>query len=124
LSEEEKHRLKLVINEGASLFLLSVSLEVANFDNQFQSLKNKLTGIGELISTAPSLSTDRPDKVDFRILYASEFRHDDLKQRLPELPTASITEIHGTASPQSQRQQDPRTLVVPYESGLRLTSIN
>jgi len=110
LSEEEKHRLNLVINEGASLFLLSVSLDVANFDNQFQSLKNKLTGIGELISTAPSLSTDRPDKVDFRILYASEFHHHDLKQRLPELPTANITEIHGTASPPSQQQQDLTTV--------------
>ncbi len=110
LSADEKHRLKLVINEGASLFLLSVSLDVADFDTQFQSLKNKLTAIGELISTAPALNTDKPDKVDFRILYASEFDHDDLNQRLPELSTASITEIHGTASPQSQRQQDPRTL--------------
>jgi len=110
MSEDEKHRLNLVINEGGSLFLLSVSLDVASFDNQFQSLKNKLTGIGELISTAPSLSTDRPDKVDFRILYASEFRHDDLKQRLPELPTANITEIHGTASPPSQQQQDLTTV--------------
>ncbi len=110
MSEDEKHRLNLVINEGGSLFLLSVSLDVANFDNQFQSLKNKLTGIGELISTAPSLSTDRPDEVDFRILYASEFRHDDLKQRLPELPTANITEIHGTASPPSQQQQDLTTV--------------
>ena len=110
MSEEEKHRLKLVINEGGSLFLLSVSLDVANFDKQFQSLKNKLTGIGELISTAPSLSTDRPDKVDFRILYASEFHHDDLKQRLPELSTANITEIHSTASPPSQQQQDLTTV--------------
>jgi len=110
LSEEEKHRLKLVINEGASLFLLSVSLDVANFDRQFQSLKNKLTGIGELISTAPSLDTERPDKVDFRILYASQFHHEDLKQRLPELSSANITEIHDTASPPSQTQQGLTTV--------------
>jgi len=110
LSEDEKHRLKLVIKEGARLFLLSVSLDVANFDKQYQSLKNRLTGIGELISTAPSLNTNKPDKVNFRILYASEFHHDDLNQRLPELSTASITEIYGTASPLSQRQQDRKTV--------------
>src|SRR6476646_5614126 len=58
LSEDEKYRLKLIINEGAKLFLLSISLDVANFDKQYQSLKNTLTGIGELISTAPSLNTN------------------------------------------------------------------
>src|SRR6185369_4051785 len=113
LSEDEKHRLKVVINEGASLFVLSVSLDVANFDTQFQTLKNKLTAIGELVSTAPALNTDKPDKVDFRILYASEFDHDDLSQRLPELENASITEIpivHDAASSASQRQRDPGTL--------------
>jgi len=113
LSEDEKHRLKVVINEGASLFVLSVSLDVANFDTQFQTLKNKLTAIGELVSTAPALNTDKPDKVDFRILYASEFDHDDLSQRLPELENASITEIpivHDAASSASQRQREPGTL--------------
>jgi Chemotaxis protein histidine kinase and related kinases len=113
LSEDEKHRLKQVINEGASLFQISVSLDAANFDKQFQSLKNRLTAIGELISTAPALNADNPDKVDFRILYASECDHENLNQRLPGLDNTSITEIsavQSTVSPQSQRQQNLKTV--------------
>jgi len=113
MSEDEKHRLRLAINEGASLFLLSVSLDVANFDKQFQSLKNGLTTIGELISTAPALNTDNPHKVDFRILYASEFDHENLNQRLPELDNISITRtpiVHRKVSPPTYRQQDQRTV--------------
>ena len=71
LKEDEKHTLKQSVNEGATLFLVQTSFDVADFDQQFQKLKELLAGSGEVISTAPKVDTDAPGKINFRILYAS-----------------------------------------------------
>ena len=76
---------KQPLAEGARLFLVQTDLDVSDFDRQFQSLKETLSKTGEVISTEPSVNKDRPGKVNFRILYASN--------QMPEIPAVTVEEI-------------------------------
>src|SRR5215216_5285761 len=58
------------LTEGARLFLVQTSFDVADFDRQFQIFKETLSRTGEVISTSPRMDEERPGKVNFRILYA------------------------------------------------------
>lgn len=71
LKAHEKHALKQSIREGANIFLVDASFDVADFDREFQKLKEKLSSQGEVISVAPSVESERPEKIKFRILCAS-----------------------------------------------------
>lgn len=93
LSDSEKHRLEQSVGEGASLFLVATSFDIADFDHHFQILKDKLTEKGELISTAPTVDQERPDKINFRILYARESDLEQVKLELAEFQTVTVHEI-------------------------------
>ena len=67
LKAEEKHTLSQAIKEGARIFLVQTSFDVADFDQQFQKLKQILTSTGEVISIAPQTENN---KINFRIIYA------------------------------------------------------
>ena len=66
----EKHALKQSIGEGANIFVVDASFDIADFDRGFQKLKEKLSTEGEVISVAPSVEGERPEKIKFRILCA------------------------------------------------------
>ena len=74
LRREQKHTVLQSLAEGASLFLVQTDLDVADIDQQFQSLKEMLSRDGEVISTLPGVNKERPNKVSFRILYAANKR--------------------------------------------------
>lgn len=67
LKAEEKHALSQAVKEGANLFLVQTSFDVADFDQRFQQLKDTLSSNGELISVTPKAENN---KINFRILYA------------------------------------------------------
>ena len=67
LKVEERHSLSQAVKEGADLFLVQTSFDVADFDQQFQRLKEVLSSTGELISIAPKAENS---KINFRIVYA------------------------------------------------------
>ena len=71
LKAHEKHAVRQSISEGANIFVVDASFDVADFDREFQKLKEKLSSEGEVISVAPWVETDRPEKIRFRILCAS-----------------------------------------------------
>lgn len=93
LSDEEKHRLEQALGEGSSLFLISTRFDLASFDQLFQELKVELNRKGELISTAPKVDAERPDKIDFRILYARESDLENLSGELSQNPDVTVAEI-------------------------------
>ena len=93
LSEEEKHRLEQAVGEGANLFLVTTRFNLASFDQLFQTLKDKLTENGELISTAPKVDNEQPDKIDFRILYTRESDLENVQQELAEFVDVTVSEI-------------------------------
>lgn len=70
LKQEQKHAARQAIAEGARLFLVQANFDVADVEQKFQTLKEKLNETGEVISTWPSTDNKRPGKLEFRILYA------------------------------------------------------
>ena len=70
LKAHEKHALKQSISEGAHIFVVDASFDVADFDREFQKLKEKLNSEGEVISVTPSVESEHPEKIRFRILCA------------------------------------------------------
>lgn len=93
LKEEEKHSLHQSVAEGASLFMVQTSFDVADFDRQFQSLKERLSKSGELISTAPKVDQTRAGKINFRILYARPAESGEILAELGEISGLSVEEI-------------------------------
>jgi chemotaxis protein histidine kinase CheA len=85
LKREERHSLSQAVKEGADIFLVETSFDVADFDQRFQNLKDILSSSGELISIAPKADNN---KVNFRILYAG-----DLSPELAELAHVTIAEL-------------------------------
>lgn len=80
---------KQPLAEGTRLFLVQTDLDVGDFDRQFQSLKETLSKTGEVISTEPSVDNDRPARVNFRILYASN--------QTPDIPAVTVEEVSADA---------------------------
>lgn len=98
LSEQEKHRLQESVGEGASLYLVTTNFDIDSFDQKFQSLKERLIEKGEIISTAPKVDVSRPDRIDFRILYAREAELDEIKTELSLFADVSINEFGELAA--------------------------
>jgi chemotaxis protein histidine kinase CheA len=57
LKAHEQHALKQSISEGAHVFVVDASFDVADFDREFQKLKQKLSSDGEVIAVAPSVES-------------------------------------------------------------------
>lgn len=68
LKAEERHALSQAVKEGANVFLVQTSFNVADFDQRFQKLKEILSSTGELISITPKAENN---KINFRIVYAT-----------------------------------------------------
>jgi chemotaxis protein histidine kinase CheA len=82
------------LTAGARLFVVQTSFDVADFDRQFQSLKETLSRTGEVISTSPRIDKERVGKVNFRILYA---RKAEDGETIAEFSDPSITGIEEIA---------------------------
>ncbi|HSE31007.1 MAG TPA: ATP-binding protein [Pyrinomonadaceae bacterium] len=108
LSDVERYRLHASIAEGASLFLILTSFDVVDFDRWFEVLKDKLNATGELISTSPIIDQDRPDKISFRILYASQANLETIRSNTAplEVTVSAIAEV----GPRSAVARSPRVI--------------
>ena len=80
---------KHALAEGARLFLVQTDFDVSDFDQQYQTLKERLSKTGEVISTEPSVNKERPGKVNFKILYAA--------LKTPNIPAVTVEEISAVA---------------------------
>lgn len=70
LKQEQKQAVQQSLAEGARLFLVQASFDVADFDREFQRLKERLSKTGEVISTSAQIDKERAGKINFRILVA------------------------------------------------------
>lgn len=68
LKDEERYRLTQCLAEGASVYVVETSFALANFDSEFQQLKEELNRLGEVIATAPKVEDGT---INFRIVYAT-----------------------------------------------------
>ena len=81
------------LTAGARLFVVQTSFDVADFDREFQNLKETLSTIGEVISTSPRIDKERVGKVNFRILYARKAEHGETIEELSNTSVIAIEEI-------------------------------
>jgi two-component system, chemotaxis family, sensor kinase CheA len=77
LTEPEKERLVQIVAERSRLFVVATNFDLSDFDIKFFRLKAKLAELGEVISTSPAVDNEHPERINFRVLYASDV---DLRQ--------------------------------------------
>ena len=93
LNDPEKHRLASVVEEGSLLFVVATSFDISDFDQQFYLLKEKLAQHGEVVSTSPTVDEKHPEKINFRVLYASDETIENLETSVIDFPDVGITSI-------------------------------
>jgi len=93
LNEPEKHRLASVVEEGNLLFVVTTSFDMSDFDRQFYLLKEKLAEHGEVVSTSPTVDEKLPEKINFRVLYASDETIENLEASVVDFPDVGFTSI-------------------------------
>ncbi|HEU4594552.1 MAG TPA: ATP-binding protein [Pyrinomonadaceae bacterium] len=96
LSEYERQRLREAVGEGARLFVVAVDFDLLTFDEQFRSLSEALGERGEIISTMPGALAGSPDRVGFRIVYATDETRAAASARVAPFG-ASLLEDEGAA---------------------------
>ena len=97
LTEPERQRLVSVVGEGSPLFVVATNFDAGNFDVRFFRLKEKLTELGEVISTAPAVDDQHPDRINFRILYASAVNLQDIEAAGVDFSEVVFKEISDPA---------------------------
>lgn len=107
LKTEEKHTLAQAVKEGAEIFLVQTSFDVADFDQRFQSLKKVLSSTGELISIAPKAEDNR---INFRIVYARAATLSDVLSGVSEISDVTVEEL---------RQREKISFAVVVQRALR-----
>jgi two-component system chemotaxis sensor kinase CheA len=108
LSEFEKQRLLLIVGQRLPLFLVSAMFDVATFDAEYSGLKETLAQRGEVISTSPAVVQDQPEKINFRLLYASEAAPEQIAEAVKSFGKIAITSVTPAAS---------REVALPESSG-------
>lgn len=90
LKAEEKHAVRQCVKEGANLFLVQTNFNITDFDRQFQDLKEKLSSVGEVISVAPKVESE---KINFRIIYASAGEASQIQHEVGGIAGVTVEEL-------------------------------
>ncbi len=98
LSEPEKQRLICIVEEASPLFLVSTSFNLTDFDAEFFRLREKLAEFGEVISTTPSVNEEKPDRINFRVLYASNQEVAELAASVADFPDLDFADLANRQS--------------------------
>ena len=101
LSEYERQRLREAVGEGARLFVVAVDFDLLTFDEQFRSLSETLGERGEVVSTMPGAATGSPERVGFRIVYATDETRAEAAARVEPVGASLLVEeggAHGNVS--------------------------
>ncbi len=83
-------------NENLHLYFIAVSFDLITFDESFRSLSDALTARGELISTLPDLDEDAPQRIGFRLVYATASNLSEVNERIASFGEIFLEEIVGS----------------------------
>ncbi len=72
MNETERNRLTTVLEDGVPVFNVTAGFDVGEFDTGFAQLQDRLNAVGEIISTSPAVDAERPGKIIFRLIYATD----------------------------------------------------
>ena len=107
LTQADKDRLVSVVEEGTPLFFVATSFDLSDFDKEFSRLKEKLSELGEVISTSPTVDDAHPGKINFRILYASEIETETLQASVSEFTDVVFNEVQDVGSADLPEDHEP-----------------
>jgi two-component system chemotaxis sensor kinase CheA len=105
LSAQERQRLSEATTEGARTYLVTVDFDLSDFDEQYRRLSESLGEVGEVISTQPFVSDISPERVGFRIVYASAEQGEGLEERAAHFG-AKLTTPASDAGARDRRTDD------------------
>ncbi|HEY0173142.1 MAG TPA: ATP-binding protein [Pyrinomonadaceae bacterium] len=71
LSAHERGRLREALGEGARAYVVLAEFDIADFDERYRRLSESLKESGEIVATQPFVNAVGPDRIGFRIVYAS-----------------------------------------------------
>jgi two-component system chemotaxis sensor kinase CheA len=71
LSAHERQRLSEALGEGARAYVVLAEFGLADFDEQYRRLSESLKESGEVVATQPFVNDVGPERVGFRVVYAS-----------------------------------------------------
>jgi two-component system chemotaxis sensor kinase CheA len=106
LNESEKRLVLEAMRENEKLYLLNADFEVAIFDKEFQELRTTLSQRGAFISSMPSAESSRPNRVGFRILFASDLELAELRKHVATFPQVTITGLTNAVGNVAGRAKD------------------
>ncbi len=121
LSEYETHRLREAATEGARFYIVSVSFDLATFDERFRDLSDTISEIGEIISTMPGLEASAPDQISFRLVYAAEATHAEVAARLAPFGSAALTELSAAVKTEPSSANEVSDEAAAEEDGSAAT---
>jgi two-component system chemotaxis sensor kinase CheA len=104
LSKHETHRLREILEDGAHLFVVHVSFDLANFDARFRNLSDALAEDGEIISTLPGIGVASPDQISFRIIYATRTSREELTNRINAFGEITLVELSAEKAAKKKRR--------------------
>ncbi len=81
LSAHERQRLSEALGEGARAYVVLADFDLADFDEQYRRLSESLKESGEVVATQPFVNAVGPDRIGFRIVYASAESGESLEAR-------------------------------------------
>jgi two-component system chemotaxis sensor kinase CheA len=81
LTAHERRRLHEALGEGARAYLVLAEFDLADFDERYRRLSESLKESGEVVATQPFVGAVGPDRVGFRIVYASAEAREGLEAR-------------------------------------------
>jgi two-component system chemotaxis sensor kinase CheA len=79
LTEYEKHRIRENLNAESAFYLIKVQFNITDIDTKYRALTNRLSEIGELLTTLPDTSREA-SLVAFKLLLATQLKENDVKQ--------------------------------------------
>ena len=90
LTEYEEHRLRESLARGRGIYVITVSFELASFEERLAEISSALREVGELLSTLPSPGGSGPGEIRFALLAATELTAAALIARL-ELEASAVS---------------------------------
>jgi two-component system chemotaxis sensor kinase CheA len=123
LTAYERRRLCEAVREGARAYVVRADFDMLDFDEQFRRMSEALDTAGEVVATQPGVDTAAPERVTFRVVYASSAGRERLSEilapfgaRLSEGARAGVggqsDDVGASPSPDCAADETPRRVRV------------
>lgn len=131
LGEHERRRATEAVGEGARLELVSVDFGLEDFDERVRELSAALAEGGEVVATIPHVLEDAPERVGFRIVYATREAREKVLTRITAFGATLqgardgdlVGEMNEDSSPAAEDEESEDTFVEDSRSAPTLSSL-